>query len=269
LKIALKEEMETLLIPLYGRAEMSKKGLFKDTDAEDAVAQIDYNFSNLEIKEKTQIMLSIRGKLIDDSTKDFLKGHPDSTVLYLGCGLDFRAKRLGFPAELWYDVDFPEVINIKQQLYAPTKGYRYLASSVTNWEWMDNVQYNNKPVLVIAEGLLMYLNEQDIQTLLLKLRDKFQNVTMIFDAYSTLTANHAKDHPSLKKTGATIQWGTDTPQTIEVFGDGIKHLKTLYFTDDTATSSLPKRYRSMFWFAGKFKTAREAHRIFVMNLSSR
>jgi O-methyltransferase involved in polyketide biosynthesis len=261
--------METLLIPLYGRAEMSKKGLFKDTDAQEAVAQIDYDFSKLEIKEKTQIMLSIRGKLIDDFTQDYLKEHPDSTVLYLGCGLDFRAKRLGFPAKLWYDVDFPEVINIKQQLYAATKNYLYIASSVTDWAWMDNIQYNNKPVLVIAEGLLMYLNEQDIQTLLQKMRDKFQNVTLIFDAYSTLTAKHAKDHPSLKKTGATIQWGTDSPQTIEAFGEGIKHQKTLYFTDDAATSGLPKKYRSMFWFAGKFKAAKEAHRIFVMRLSSK
>lgn len=159
MKISLKEEMETLLIPLYGRAKMSKIGMFKDDDAEHAIAQIDYDFSKLRIQKKTQIMLSIRGALIDDFTKEYLKEHPGSTVIYLGCGLDSRARRIDFPAKLWYDLDFPQVINIKQQLYEETKSYKYLPSSATDWEWMDRVECNNSPVLIIAEGLFMYLSE--------------------------------------------------------------------------------------------------------------
>lgn len=266
MKISLKEEMETLLITLYGRAKMSKKGMFKDVDAELAIAQIDYDFSKLRVQEKTQIMLSIRGALIDDFTKEYLREHPDSTVIYLGCGLDSRARRLGFPAKLWYDLDFPQVINIKQKLYEETRNYKYIPSSVTDWEWMDSVECNNSPVLIIAEGLLMYLSEQSIKTLFLKTRDKFKDVTLIFDAYSNLTAKQAKNHPSLKKTGATIQWGVDSPKALEAFGDGIIHIKTIYLTDDSATERLPKGYRVMFKFMGKFKAAKEAHRIFVIRL---
>ena len=266
MRISLKEEMETLLIPLYSRAKMSKKGMFKDDDAELAIMQIDYDFSKLRVQEKTQIMLSIRGSLIDDFTKEYLREHPGSTVIYLGCGLDSRARRLGFPAKLWYDLDFPQVINIKQQLYEETKSYKYIPSSVTDWEWMDNVEYNNCPVLIIAEGLLMYLSEQAIKTLCSKMRDKFKDVTLIFDAYSNLTAKHAKHHPSLKKTGATIQWGVDSPKVMEAFGEGIIYLKTIYLTDDSATKRLPKGYRVMFKFAGRFKAVKEAHRIFVMKL---
>jgi O-methyltransferase involved in polyketide biosynthesis len=258
--------METLLIPLYGRAKMSQRGMFKDEDAELAITQIDYDFSKLQIKEKTQIMLSIRGGLIDDYTKQYLSDHPDSTVIYLGCGLDSRAKRMGFTAKLWYDIDFPQVIDIKRQLYVETKNYRYIPSSVTDWTWMSSVESNNRPVLIIAEGLLMYLGEQDIQTLLLKMRDEFKDATLIFDAYSNLTAKQAKNHPSLKKTGATVQWGIDSPKTLEAFGEGIRHIKTIYLTDGAATEGLSKRYRAMFWFAGKFNAAREAHRIFVVKL---
>jgi O-methyltransferase involved in polyketide biosynthesis len=152
LKICLQEEMETLLIPLYSRAVMSKKGLFKDEDAESAVARIDYGFSRLAVKEKTQIMLAIRSKRIDDFTRQYLADHPGGVVLYLGCGLDSRAKRLGFPAKLWYDIDFPEIISIKQQLHQETKSYRYIASSVTDWTWMDKAEFSNGAVLVIAEG---------------------------------------------------------------------------------------------------------------------
>jgi O-methyltransferase involved in polyketide biosynthesis len=268
LRITLKNEMETLLIPLYGRAKMSKKGMFPDNDAESTIAQIDYDFSKLRIPEKTQIMLSIRGSLIDDFTKEFLAEHPDSTVIYLGCGLDSRAKRLNFPAKLWYDLDFPQVIDIKRQLYDETKNYRYISSSVTDWEWMDNVECDGSPVLIIAEGLLMYLNENDIRALFLKMRDKFRDAVLIFDAYSKLTARYSSNHPSLKKTGAAILWGVDSPELMEAYGDGITYIKTIYLTDENAIKRLPGGYRAMFRFAGKFNTAKEAHRIIVMKLSA-
>jgi O-methyltransferase involved in polyketide biosynthesis len=268
-KISLKEEMQTLLIPLYGRAQMSKKGLFKDEDAENALAQLDYDFSTLHIKEKTQVMLSIRSQLIDNFTKQYLAEHPDCTVIYLGCGLDSRAKRLGFPAKHWYDIDYLQVIEIRRQLYVEKENYTYIPSSVTKWEWMDKIESNTNSTLVIAEGLLMYLNEQDIKTLLLKIRDKFKDTTLIFDAYSEVTAKQAKNHPSLKGTGATVQWGIDSPETLEALGDGISHIKTIYLTDDSAVESLPRGYRMMFRFAGKFKAAKEAHRIFVVKLISR
>jgi O-methyltransferase involved in polyketide biosynthesis len=115
----------------------------------------------------------------------------------------------------------------------------------------------------------MYLNEQDVQMLFLKMQDKFKDATFIFDAYSDVTAEHAKSHPSLKKTGATVQWGIASPKTLETYGEGITHNKTLYFTDDAVTKNLPTRYRMMFQLAGRFKTAKEAHRIFIVTLTKR
>lgn len=264
--VPLKEEMETLLIPLYGRARMSEKGYFHDADAEEAVRSIQYDFSKLRIQEKTQVMLSVRGAQIDAFAAEFLRAHPDSTAVYLGCGLDARAKRLNMPARSWYDLDFPEVIDVRRQLYPETERYRLIGSSVTDWGWMDAVETDGKPLLVIAEGLLMYLSGQEVQTLFLKLRDAFSDVTFVFDAYSSLTARQAGKHPSLKKTGARIRWGVDAPEEMTAFGDGIMHEKTVYLTDESAVRLLPEKFRAMFRFAGRFRAAREAHRIFVMHL---
>ena len=268
MKISLTGQMETSLIPLYGRAQMSRKGLFHDSDAEYAVTRIDYDFSKLRIQEKTQIMLSIRGAQMDVFSEDYLREHPAATVVYLGCGLDARARRIDVPAKLWYDLDFPEVIDVKRKLFEESAGYKYIPSSVTDWDWLDKVECLGGPVLVIAEGLLMYLGEEDVKTLLIKLRDRFKAVTFIFDAYSSLTAKHAKNHPSLKKTGAVIRWGVDSPGTVEAFGSGIHHVKTIYLTNNGTVNNLPLRYRMMFRSAGIFKAAREAHRIFVMTLTA-
>lgn len=268
MEIQLKEEMETLLIPLYGRAQMSKEGYFQDAYAENAVRSIRYDFSRLKIQEKTQIMLSVRGALIDARCIEFLRDHPDSAVVYLGCGLDARVKRLGVPTRLWYDLDFPEVIDIKRQLYPETEQYRLIGSSVTRWAWMESIEQNGKPLLVVAEGLLMYLNPEEVQTLFLKMRDRFSDVTFVFDAYSHLTAKQAAKHPSLKKTGAVIRWGVDTADEMTAFGAGISYEQTIYLTDERAVKLLPEKFRTMFRFAGKFRAAREAHRIFVMHLQS-
>jgi len=267
MKVKLKDEMETLLIPLYGRAQMSGRGLFSDEWAEEAVRRIDYDFSRLRIQEKTQVMLSVRGRMIDAFAADYLKEHPGSTVVYLGCGLDARFLRMGSPDVLWYDLDFPDVIEIKKQLYPETERYRLIPSSVTDWDWMERVDTNGKPVLVIAEGLLMYLSEDEVRALFCKMRDAFSEATFIFDAYSRMTAKQAKNHPSLKRTGAKIQWGVDGPAAMETFGPGILHIKTIYLTDESATQSLPKKYRTMFRLADGFRAAKEAHRIFVMRLT--
>jgi O-methyltransferase involved in polyketide biosynthesis len=266
MKIKLENEMETLIIPLYGKAKMSQIGIFHDPYAEEMIKKINYNYSKLKIQQKTQVMLAMRAAILDNFAKDFINKNPGCTVLHLGCGLDARFMRLDPQVEIWYDLDFPEVIEIKKMLLSENEHYKFISSSVTESWWIDSMPENINEVLVIAEGLLMYLTEDEIKNLFIGLKSKFKNLTIIFDAYSKLTARSAKNHPSLKKTGAEIKWGVDKPQEIESFADGIKHLKTIYLTDPEVTNNLPKSYRIMFSIAGLFKSAREAHRVFVMSI---
>jgi O-methyltransferase involved in polyketide biosynthesis len=266
MKILLKNEMETLIIPLYAKAKMSEMGVFKDSYAEAAIDKFDYDYSRLKIQNKTQVMLAMRAAIIDGFTKDFISENPNCLVLHLGCGLDARFMRLGIQIEKWYELDFPEVINIKKQLYRETENYKYISSSVTDLRWIDSIGAVENKVLVIAEGLFMYLSESEIKALLGALKSKFESYTIIFDAYSKLTAKSSKYHPSLKKTGATIKWGVDYPSEVEGYTETMKHMKTLYLTDGNIVEMLPKNYRIMFMLAGLFKSAREARRVFVMNV---
>ncbi len=267
MKIQLKKEMETLIIPLYGKARMSEMGIFHDPYAEAAVAKLDYDYSGLKIQNKTQVMLAMRAALIDDFVRNFISENPRCLVLHLGCGLDARFMRLGLQVVgMWYDLDFPEVIEIKKQLHCETSNYQYIASSVTDLNWLERIEAAENEVLVVAEGLLMYLSENEIKALFSALQLKFRSCTIIFDAYSKLTAKRAKQHPSLQKTGATIKWGVDDPREIEGYIKGAKYLKTLYLTDKNMIEMLPKNYRTVFKLAGLFKSAREAHRVLVMNI---
>ena len=52
MKIDLEGEMETLLIPLYGKAKMSEEGIFEDSFAQKSVEKLNFDFSSLKIQKR-------------------------------------------------------------------------------------------------------------------------------------------------------------------------------------------------------------------------
>lgn len=261
-KIVLKKEMETLLIPLYGRAKMSLRGIIEDAYACETVAAIDYDFEKLRIPKKLEIFMAIRSGIIDDYTKQFLFDNPQATVISLGSGLDARyAKMSGY--KKWIDLDYPEVSELRKKLLPEAENHLEIASSVTDWAWLEKAEGSGGKTLIIAEGLLMYLTENEVRDLFGLLTSKFQDATSIFDAYSLATVNNIKRQSSFKKTGAAIHWGFDEPGRVTELNPKMLHEKTIYLTEKKYTDRLDPFYRFMFAFAGRFSAAREAHRVLV------
>ena len=62
-KIRLDKEMETLLIPLYGRAQMYESGLFFDQFAVETVRKVDYDFEKLKILSTPKLSMKIKVSL--------------------------------------------------------------------------------------------------------------------------------------------------------------------------------------------------------------
>lgn len=176
----------TNLCTLYMRAYESrtKRPILGDTAAAEAVDRIDYDFDRIRKAVRpssSQFLVSLRAKRFDEWASDFLDRHPDAVVLHLGCGLDSRAFRLRRPSGVrWFDVDVPAVINLRRRIYPEQDGYRMIGSSVTDPGWLDEVP-TDSPVLVVAEGLLMYLEESEVRTLLLRLTDRFGSGELLFD----------------------------------------------------------------------------------------
>lgn len=267
-KIFLTEERETLLIPLYGKAKENEKEkpVLVDEKAVEIVSHIDYNFKSLKIPEKTNIMMCIRAKIIDNLVKDFLAESKENTALHLGCGLDSRYYRIGNSGVDWYDVDFKEVIDIRKAFYEETNNYHLIASSVTESGWIEKIPQDKKQYIVVAEGLFMYLKEDEIKTLISRLKERVGCFTLIFDAYSTLTAKSAKNHPSIKKTGAKIHWGIDNPLELTKWESGIKFIEEKYFTSSDYTRDLDAGTKVMFKIANLFPVAKKAHRILIYKI---
>jgi methyltransferase (TIGR00027 family) len=197
----------TNLVTLYLRAyeSRSERPVLGDHDAAAAVDRIDYDFNRIRrssFPASNQYLVALRAKQLDDWCTAYLRCQPDAVVLHLGCGLDGRAFRLEVPSSvLWFDVDQPGVIELRRKLYDDTDRYRMIGSSVTDPGWLEQVR-PGRPTLVVAEGLLMYLNEDEVRQLLARLTDRFDGGEMLFDTLSALA-------PLLSRllTRGIIKWG--------------------------------------------------------------
>ena len=267
-KILLTKEQETLLIPLYSKVNESQRPnpIFVDEKSREVLDQVEYDFANLEVPRKTTITLCLRAKKLDAYAHEFLAAQPGGVVLHLGCGPDSRYLRVNNGQVDWYDLDLPDVIDLRRKFFVETDQYRLIPSSVTDWRWLDRVAAQGRPVLVMAEGLLMYLKEADVKALVLKLKSAFPGCKLACDAYSLLTTSKANAHPSLKKTGAVIQWGPADAKTLESWSAGIHLKEEWYFVQAEEISRLGLVYRSLFKLAGLFSVANKAHRILYYDL---
>ncbi|GII59478.1 putative polyketide synthase protein [Planotetraspora thailandica] len=234
-------EKATLLATLYGRAHdsMADDPILGDTAAADLMSRIDYDFDRFRMRRGETLSVAMRARQLDQWAREFLTSRPDATVLYLGCGLDSRAFRLGPPPGVrWFDLDYPDVIDVRRALYPSPEGYRMIGSSVTDPRWLEEIPAD-RPALVIAEGLLMYLSESDIRNLFSEIVDRFPSGRLIFDAISPLGTRLQRFTRPVQAVGATFTWALDDPHRIEQWDPRIRLVTALPAADLPGVEKLP------------------------------
>jgi O-methyltransferase involved in polyketide biosynthesis len=78
---------------------------------------------------------------------------------------------------------------------------------------MDKVTTGG-PFLIVAEGLTMYLAQDDMKQLLDRVVGRFSSGEVVFDALSTGALRARKRYLGI--TGAKLRWGIDDPHEIEI-----------------------------------------------------
>lgn len=233
-KIKFTKEKETMLMTLSGRAIQSqwKNPILRDPWAEEAMRHIDYDLSKQLTgvaswrmwKDIGPTIIATRAATFDLLTTRFLTDHPDATVLHVGCGMDSRVFRINPPAGVqWFDVDYPDVIALRHQLFPERNAaYHIIGAQLDDLRWMDDVP-RDKPGLLIAEGVLMYLSEAEVKALLNAVVDHFPGGQMIFDVVHPFILKRAGSN--VGGTGATYKWSLDDPQDIKQLEPKLELLK--------------------------------------------
>jgi O-methyltransferase involved in polyketide biosynthesis len=223
----LNEVSRTLLIPLFVRATESRRpdAIIRDARAVELVGRIDYDFSGVERPQNEQVSFLLRMREFDRRARTFLEKNPDGVVVDLGCGLDTRFERIDNGRMEWFGLDLPEVIDLRRDLLAETPRSHFIGCSVLDFAWMDAIPAG-RPVLFLAEAVLVYLEEADVRRLVQTLTARFPGSELVCEVYAPVVNRHPRP-----KVVAQPRWGLKNDRDVEAWSPGIRLLDNWGYFD--------------------------------------
>ncbi|MBE9016510.1 class I SAM-dependent methyltransferase [Chroococcidiopsidales cyanobacterium LEGE 13417] len=228
---------ETLTITLYARSveTLRQDAILKDEKAVEIAEKLDYDFEKYSQGWASQLGCVIRARVYDRAVSNFLQTHPTAIVVNLGAGLCTRFFRIDNGEVQWYEVDFPEVIELKRKLVTPSDRYQLISSSLLDAAWISKInRAEDRPVLMIMEGVSMYLTASEVRTLFQQIHQQFSPVEMLFDVLSSKRAKNTQAHDTVSKTNAQFSWGIDNSQELETWNVGIRVKEEIYYLTEFA-----------------------------------
>jgi len=237
---------ETLLIPLYIRAKESQRpdAMLRDDIAVAVVNQLDYNFTRIKLQGHDELAIILRLREFDRFARDFLTAHPDGVVVHIGCGLDTRFERVDNGLVEWFDLDLPNVIEIRRRLIGVESGkYHLLPYSVFDPAWIDKVSIlHPRPFLFIAEGVLPYFEEVQVKQLVQTLYSTFPGAEMVFDAHTPWVIWGDNLQLAFSKINARLQFALKHGRDVEQWYPGIRMLEEWHYYGTDEPRVRPYRF---------------------------
>ncbi len=180
---------ETLVIPLFGRLVCSEHfpELFSDPQAQRICDSLDYDFA--EKRKKMESAVGLFGALevaqrqydLRCEVEAYLKAHPNAAVVNLGCGLDDTISKADNGTCHGYNLDFPDVIALRNELLPAGEREENLACDLNDLSWMDRIDASGGAVF-FAAGVFYYFKTEDLKTLFSAMAERFPGAVLTFDA---------------------------------------------------------------------------------------
>ena len=207
---------KTLYIPLYGKSYVSQKGLFlHDPKAEQIWEAEQFALKGKSKSKYLAYYMGIRSAVFDAWVKQQMASAENAVIIHIGCGMDSRVLRVGESRHIWYDVDFPEVIEERKRYYTEDGRYRMLAGDARNSEaWLLQIP-QSKVAIVVMEGVSMYLTEDELRAVLGAIDRRFDKVALLMDCYTTFAAKMSKYKNPINDVGVTTVYGIDDPGVLQ------------------------------------------------------
>ncbi|MGW4156030.1 class I SAM-dependent methyltransferase [Micromonospora chersina] len=245
LRLDLDPLRETLLLTLHARALDTKLAhpILGDTYSADIADAIDYDFTKLKIKPSLVCSTALRAKKLDEAVRAFVAGHPDAVVVDLGCGLDTRVLRCDPPPGVdWYDVDFPDVVDLRPQ-FLPERSLR-IGADLTKAGWLDSLP-RDRPAMIVADGLLPFLPGDTFQRMTRELTTHLDRGELALNGYTRFAAWSMKFHPTIKAIGITAAQGFDDPREPETWNAGLTMVEEQLLTRAPEVAKFPQPLRAV------------------------
>ncbi len=226
---------KTSLVTLFMKSRdfLKKKSILNDAYSNVLVEELKHDFSGIYQNEDTAMGVLVRARYFDQEVIKFIQVNENPIIVNLGCGLDTRYHRLKEHNKeaFFYDLDLPDVIDLRSRLIVPEKNNHYLAHSVFELKWMEELQnkHQNSQFLFIAEGLFMYLDKPQIRNLLIDLARHFPSGEIHFDIVNKWTMRNATGHSNITPP---FKSGFNRDLEMTEWTDKLVYSKTKLFTSE-------------------------------------
>ena len=246
---------ESLFLTLGGRALDSRlpQPFLGDTMADEIITTLGYDLAKFPplttrlLDAKSRVFdIAVRAKRLDEGIRRFVTGHPDAVVLDLGAGLDSRMFRVNPPPTVgWYDVDFPEVIALRGQVLPQPTNSHSIGADLTEPDWLDDVP-TSQPAVIVADGLVPFLTEADLVSLLNRLTAHFPGGELalnLYTGYAIWTLKHARGTAAI--AADVVNPGFNDPRQPERWVGELKLVEEIFLTRAPEVAELPPIMRAI------------------------
>ena len=243
---------ETLVIPLFGRLVCSERfpELFSDPEAKRICDSLDYDFA--EKRKKMESAAGLFGALevaqrqydLRCEAEDYLKRRPNAAVVNLGCGLDDSFSKVDNGRCKGYNIDLPDVIQVRNDLLPAGEREQNLAYDLNDVSWMDRIDNSNGAVF-FAAGVFYYFKKEDVRKLFSAMAERFPGAVLAFD---TCNERGAK---LMRKTWLKEAGITDVGAYFSIEEESALRGWSNYFASVTAKSYM-RGYRDIYRNVGLF-----------------
>ncbi|MDR2193380.1 MAG: class I SAM-dependent methyltransferase [Treponema sp.] len=192
----------TLFIPLAARVFASKK--FPEYFYDEKSLSMEKYIPGDTIQKKSSeysFMASVaRYYNMDNMVKSFIATHQKCNIVYLGAGLETAYYRLNNQSALFYEVDLPEVIDIRRSILGEHEHEILIGGDIFDTLWIHTIN-KSFPSLLIASGVFQYFTEDKVIRFIANIQANLKDVELIFDATNETGIKYANKY--VKKTGNT------------------------------------------------------------------
>ncbi len=261
---------DTTYIPLVARIYVSKRfpDYFRDEQALALESQIPGEAIQANSGEYECMASVARSHVIDGKVSAFLAQHPTGNVAFLGGGLETTWGRVGVPTARCYQVDLPEVVEVRRRAIGQAANEELIAGDMFAMQWASRMDAS-LPTLLVVSGVWQYFHEEEILAMIADLKRAFPQGELVFDATDTEGLKFTNKY--VEKTGNTdamMYFGLDDPQDFaERAGTDLLSVDGFYADALKLGRRLSLRTRVFMYFADKWGRVKVVH--MLLNPASR
>ena len=163
-------------------------------------------------------------------------------------GLSFKPASVpGLSASLdWYDIDYPEVVDLRRKVLPHFMNAHDIGADLTDPDWLGAVP-GDRPASIVADGLMLFLTQEDMVSMLRRLVAHFPSGELILNAYTSYAMWTFKRSRAMAPiAGGIANPGLNNPRRLEKLVPGLALVDELLLTRTPQVAALPRGPRWAF-----------------------